>query len=63
MHHPIYHIKPGQNTRIKNLDCFLGVAKIKRDVAQMRRENKETFTQVFREQPVIDNSHLIRNVL
>ena len=63
MNDPVYHLKPGQNPRIKNLECFLGVAKIKREVSLMRRENKETFIQVFKEQPVADNSNLIRNVL
>lgn len=63
MNHAVYHLKPGQNPRIKNLECFLGVAKIKRDVSLMRRENKETFIQIFKEQPVADNSYLIKNVL
>jgi hypothetical protein len=60
MNDPIFHLKPGQNPRIKNLECFLGVAKIKREVSMMRRENKDTFTQIFREQPVVDNSSMIR---
>ena len=63
MNDPVYYLKPGQNPRIKNLECFLGVAKIKREVSLMRRENKETFLQIFKEPPVADNSNLIRNVL